>query len=73
MGAGDSAVSCCLLSMLVLLAAEMNSTHGLGPVAAIGVASVGPKVWWPHRLSHEDGGGDATAAAPDPEVRQSGG
>ncbi|MFI2781087.1 MMPL family transporter [Streptomyces sp. ALB3] len=27
-----------LLSMLVLLAAEMNSTRGLGPVAAIGVA-----------------------------------
>ncbi|MDH6552668.1 MMPL family transporter [Streptomyces sp. SAI-041] len=27
-----------ILSMLVLLAAEMNSTRGLGPVAAIGVA-----------------------------------
>lgn len=37
---------------------------------------VGPRVWWPHRLSHEDGG-DATAAptvtAPGPQVRQSGG
>ncbi|MGW7042687.1 MMPL family transporter [Streptomyces avermitilis] len=37
---------------------------------------LGRKVWWPHRLSHEDSG-DAvaatTVAAPDPEVSQSGG
>ena len=36
---------------------------------------VGPKVWWPHRLAHEDGGGAGPAGAapaPDSKVRQSG-
>ncbi|MEV0218889.1 MMPL family transporter [Streptomyces sp. NPDC050704] len=30
---------------------------------------VGPKVWWPHRLAHEDGGrAQSTAAAEEPET-----
>ncbi|TPQ15991.1 MMPL family transporter [Streptomyces sporangiiformans] len=36
---------------------------------------VGPKVWWPHRLAHEDGGTarpTAVAGAPEPESRPSG-
>ncbi|MET7700199.1 MMPL family transporter [Streptomyces sp. NPDC005485] len=35
---------------------------------------VGPKVWWPHRLAHEDGGKPASSAgARDERVKPSGG